>query len=611
MKKIVYALVILTLLWSCKSGQMANNQKAIEVLINLNDTKNDKVAVTVLVPPSMENNVFFNIPKTVPGTYSIDNYGKYIESLKAYDSLGNEIQIIKIDDSTWKIFEAKKLYKVTYLVNDTYDIESQHKVFSPAGTNISPNNYMLNLHGFVGFFSHTNETPYTVTITHSETLFGSTSMTDTNKSNRVDVYKMSRYAELIDHPIMYTKPDYTTFTVDGMEILISVYSPNGNYKATDISTEMEKMMRAQKKFLGKINSTKKYAVLLYLSDLKKPDAKGFGALEHPTSTTVVMPEMMPKEQMVEALIDVVSHEFFHIVTPLTVHSNEIHYFDFNAPKMSKHLWMYEGITEYFANLFQVNQGLITEEDFYKRLSSKIINASAMNDKMPFTKMSENVLIEPYKSQYLNVYEKGALIGMCIDIIIREKSNGKKGVLDLMQKLSNKFGAKKPFNDDELFDIVTAMTYPEVKFFLETYVSGSNSIPYDDYFAKVGVSRIASSKTGNVFLKGQKPYIDVDQSTKEIKVIPNEELPEFYSSLGIQNGDVITSVNNKKYNLDNIYELLSESQNWKQNDKITLKIKRDNKVTELKGKVVLPKELSDTFEVTDQSKKNLKESWLKG
>ena len=89
--------------------------------------------------------------------------------------------------------------------------------------------------------------------------------------------------------------------------------------------------------------------------------------------------------------------------------------------MSQHLWMYEGVTEYFANLFQINQGLITEEEFYTRMSEKIEHANAMNDTMPFTTMSANVLTEPYKEQYLNVYEKGALIGMCLDIIIREKS----------------------------------------------------------------------------------------------------------------------------------------------------------------------------------------------
>jgi predicted metalloprotease with PDZ domain len=62
------------------------------------------------------------------------------------------------------------------------------------------------------------------------------------------------------------------------------------------------------------------------------------------------------------MMDVVSHEFFHIVTPLSIHSKEIQDF-YNDPKMSEHLWMYEGVTEYFANLFQINQGLITEEDF--------------------------------------------------------------------------------------------------------------------------------------------------------------------------------------------------------------------------------------------------------
>ncbi len=222
--------------------------------------------------------------------------------------------------------------------------------------------------------------------------------------------------------------------------------------------------------------------------MKKSDAQGFGALEHPTATTVVMPEILPKDQLVRRLKDVVSHEFFHIVTPLTVHSKEIQFFDYNTPKMSEHLWMYEGVTEYFANLFQINQGLITEDEFYTRMAKKIDSASKMNDTMPFTEMSANVLVKPYKDQYLNVYEKGALIAMCLDIQIRESSNGQRGILDLMQKLSAEYGKKKPFDDNELFAKITELTYPEVGQFLSTYVSGSTPIPYDKYFAKVGVKK---------------------------------------------------------------------------------------------------------------------------
>jgi predicted metalloprotease with PDZ domain len=51
-----------------------------------------------------------------------------------------------------------------------------------------------------------------------------------------------------------------------------------------------------------------------LSSLTEEDAKGFGALEHPTATTVVLPEVMPKEELVKSMMDVVSHEFFHIIT---------------------------------------------------------------------------------------------------------------------------------------------------------------------------------------------------------------------------------------------------------------------------------------------------------
>ena len=622
MKKIVFALAFASVFWSCKTAGVATTItkpiiENVAVAINLNDVKDDKVIVTVTAPKITTDEVTYSIPKIVPGTYSIDNYGKYIEDFKAFDSKGNILAVAKIDDNTWSIKNAKTVAKVTYLVNDTFDTEKgsgfgNSDIFSPAGTNIDAGkNFMLNMHGFVGYFQDKKDLPYNVTISHPATLWGATSMTDLDASDTNDLFKTARYAELVENPIMYAKPDYTTFTIDGMEILIGVYSPTGKVTAESITPEMKKMMTAQKNFLGKINATKKYSVLLYLSTLTNTDAKGFGALEHPTATTVVLPEMMPKEELVKSMVDVVSHEFFHIVTPLSIHSKEIHDFDYNAPKMSEHLWMYEGVTEYFANLFQINQGLITEEDFLKRMAEKIAHANAMNDTMPFTTMSANVLVEPYKTQYLNVYEKGALIGMCLDIIIREKSNGERGILDLMQKLSNEYGPSKPFNDNELFAKITSLTYPEVGTFLETYVAGSTPIPYDTILAKVGITKSMKKVPTNVFLKGQLPYITVNQQTKEIIVVPNIELNDFYKNLGLKGGDIILSINEKPYSLDTIYEMISISDTWKENDPITVKIKRNGKEQKIKGKVKLPYEEKEGLNATDSSKKALKDAWLKG
>ncbi|MFN7100497.1 MAG: peptidase M61 [Flavobacterium sp.] len=620
MKRILYSIALASVLWSCKATNAVTSTKTkeqINVNINLTDVKDDKVLVTVIAPKITADETTYSVPKIIPGTYSIDDYGKYIEDFKAFDSKGNVLTTSKADDNTWVIKNAATLAKITYLVNDTFDTEKgngfgKNDVFSPAGTNIDAGkNFMLNMHGFIGFFKDKNDLPYNLNVTHPASLWGATSMTDLDASQTNDVFNMPRYSELIENPIMYSKPDYTTFTVDGMEILIGVYSPNGKITAESITPEMKTMMIAQKTFLGKINATKKYTVLLYLSSMQPNDAKGFGALEHPTATTVVMPEVLPKEELVKNMKDVVSHEFFHIVTPLTIHSKEIHYFDFNSPKMSQHLWMYEGVTEYFANLFQINQGLIDENEFYTRIAEKIAHAAELNDTMPFTTMSANVLTEPYKAQYLNVYEKGALIGMCIDLIIREKSNGERGILDLMQKLSTEYGASKPFDDAELFGKITSLTYPEVGEFLKTYVAGPTPIPYTDFLEKVGVAKTTVKVAGNVFLKGQSPYITINQATKEIVVLPNIDLNVFYTSLGLKGGDIISAVNNKAYSLDNIYELISDSQKWKEDEIVEIKMKRDGKEEIIKGKVKFPYEESESLIATDGPKKALREAWLKG
>ena len=616
MKKIVLALAVLASMWSVDAtAQKSKTAKtsAVKVAIDLNGVKDDKVPVTVSAPSVSSDKISYHIPKTVPGTYSTDNYGKYVDDFKAFDAKGNALTVVKKDDNSWEISGAKKLAKVSYWVNDTYDIEEQHDVFSPAGTNIDAGkNFMLNMHGFVGYFSDKGQLPYQISISHPADLWGASSLTDADASDTKDVFEYARYFEVGDHPIMYSKPNYTTFKVGDMDIIFAVYSSNGLIDAKEISPEMEKMMQAQKRFLGTVNSTKKYAILLYMSDMMKPDAQGFGALEHNTSTTVVFPEQMPKGQLIPALVDTVSHEFFHIVTPLTIHAEQIQDFDYADPKMSEHLWMYEGTTEYFANLFQVNQGLITEEEFYNRISGKINNAARMNDTMSFTEMSANVLNEPYKAQYLNVYEKGTLISMCIDIIIREKSNGQRGILDLMKKLSQEYGMTKAFRDADLFPKIVSLTYPEVGEFLNKHVRGTTPINYDDYFARVGVTKTTRKVPGNVFIKGQQqPYVTVNPDTKEIVLIPGMELNTFWTAMGMKGGDIITEIDGKPYNLDNIYDLVMGSQEWKEDQPISIKYKRDGKEAIAKGTVKLPYEDATGYIATDHSKDKLREAWLKG
>lgn len=623
MKNFVFALVLGILFYSCGTTKALVRADKTPILVNIDlvNVVDDRVGVTINPGVFVSENTFFYIPKTVPGTYSTDNYGKYVEDFKAYDYKGAELSVSKTDENTWAISNSKDLDKVTYYVNDTYDTEGEVEdaVFSPAGTNIlKGENFMLNLHGFVGYFSGLNEVPYELAINHPANLKPTTSLVKKEteaQTPTTDTYVAPRYFEVMDNPILYEKADPISFQLKNIVVSLSVYSPNNLVTAESLKDKMEKMMRAQKAFLGDVNSTKQYNILLYLSTLEETDASGFGALEHHTSTVVVLPEQMPKEELEQAMVDVVSHEFFHTLTPLNVHSKEIQYFDFNNPKMSQHLWMYEGATEYFANLFQIQQGLIDEAEFFKRIVDKIQNSKRYDDTMSFTEMSKNILVEPYKANYANVYEKGTLINMALDITLRELSNGERGVLWLMKELSKKYDDTTPFEDDALIDEIVAMTYPEVRIFFDTHVIGKTEIDYTVYLAKVGLAITQKEQPTGYFLNGNVPFIDVDQANDNaIFIRDGIELNNFFTDLGAKGGDVIKSIDGVAINLEAIRPIIGESFGWAPDKEIKMVVKRDEKDITLEGTVGTPMLNAATLvpaEGVSDAQLKLRMAWLKG
>ncbi|MGA1227426.1 MAG: peptidase M61 [Tamlana sp.] len=617
------------LLTSCGTTKTNTNDLAtalpIETAINLSQVANDKAPVTINPGRFTVETVTYRLPRVVQGTYSVSDFGKYVDDFKAYDYNGNEMPVEKVDTNTWTIANAKQLDKITYLVNDTFDIEEQGGIgeeqpFSPSGTNIEPTNYVLNLHGFIGYFDSLKNNQYKLDVTaaadfvRTSALQNISSKTSEDGKTITTSYFAPRYFDITDNPMMYGDLDVEEFQVGDIKIVLSVYSPNKLHSAKSLKETVFKMMQAQKTYLGDINSTPRYDIYLYLSEGKEDSPKGFGALEHHTSTVVVLPESMNEEALAESMIDVVSHEFFHIVTPLSVHSEDVHYFDYNNPTFSKHLWMYEGGTEYFATLFQVNQGLVSEQDFYNKIMGKIQGSKRMNDAMSFTIMSENVLKEPYKDEYLNVYQKGALIVMCIDILMREESNGNRGILSLMKELSNKYGKNKPFEDDKLIDEITAMTYPSVGEFLNTHVVGDIPINYNEFFNKAGLEIGEGKVETNYILMNGAPIVSGNPQEGTIFFTDAVLKNSFWAENGAQANDVIKTIDGEALTLKNANQLLQKVFSWKPGQEVEVTLERDGEEIVIKTTVTpaytTGEGIMEKADATD-AQKALREAWLKG
>lgn len=628
MKHFLTSLGLAMLLTACGPSKNTSNDLAVSnpiaTTINLTLVSNDKVPVSIDPGRFTEETVTYYLPKVVQGTYSVSAFGRFIEDFKALDYNGNPLPFEHPEENTWVITNAKQLDKIVYAVNDTFDQEEiggigEDMPFSPAGTNIEEKNYVLNLHGFIGYFDSLKNNQYTLDVTAPATFKHTSALHATASKSSPDgsvthSYLAPRYFDITDNPMMYGDLSIEEFMVGDIKVVLSVYSPNYVHTAADLKPAMYKMMEGQKAYLGDVNTTPRYDIFLYLADATPEAPKGFGALEHHTSTVVVLQEGMPIGVLEKSMIDIVAHEFFHIVTPLSVHSEDVHYFDYNNPTFSKHLWMYEGVTEYFAQHFQVYEGLMTNDEFYAQIMDKIKTATYFDDSMSFTLMSENILEAPFADNYINVYSKGALIGMCIDILMREESNRQRSMLSLMKELSGRYGMNKPFNDDELIAEISAMTYPSVATFLKMHVEGTTPIDYSVFFNKVGLN-LGDKKVETSFIQDGNGFIfGGDQEKMTLFFTESVANNSFWTEEGILPNDVIREIGGTVLTLQNAQTLIGNMYQWQPENDYELKIERDGKPMVFKGKLKQPYTVSKSLiedENATSAQKELRKAWLKG
>jgi predicted metalloprotease with PDZ domain len=528
--------------------------------VNLTKVSEDRIFVELDPPKIKKKEIKFYLPKIIPGTYAIADYGRMVSDLKAVDKKGRALKVERLDNNSWKISNAKKIAKISYWVDDTFDSALPGPdIFQPAGTNIEAGkNILINSAGFFGYFEGMKKSKFEINIIRDKSFYGATGLKASfnpplvaslskeaaDQGNvAVDQFLLEDYDKLVDSPLMYSEADTAIIRVANTDVLVASYSPNKMVSAAEIAESIKEVLEAQSKFLGGKLPVDKYAFVFYFTD---QPVTSYGALEHSFSSIYYMPEQTI-QQMNQQLRDFAAHEFFHIVTPLNIHSEEIENFDFNDPKMSQHLWLYEGMTEYFAGSVQVKYGLITPDQYLSVLRNKMITASNMKDNLPFTELSLGALDE-YADQYYNVYMKGALIGLALDIELRKLSDGAYGTQNLMAELSEKYGQNAAFKDDELFDVITEITYPEIGEFFKTYVYGETSLPYATIFNEIGVSFLESSSQMIYSVGIGNNTITVVQVGDKNKIaIANENsLDDMGKALGLKDGDVILKINGENF-----------------------------------------------------------------
>ncbi len=591
--------------------------------VNLTKVVNDKVNVVLTPPDVASEEIEFMFPAMVPGTYEVYDFGRFISNFKVTGKSGVAIKVTKVNVNTYKLSPASKIDKISYDVDDTFDKTDlpgtkERVVFEPGGTNFEENkNFSINTHSMFGYIKGYTNRNFTIEFEKPKDFYPATGLSDIKIAPTKDVISVFDYHDLVDSPIMYFKPDTSTVRVGNTNVLVASYSPNNQITAGFISSTLKELLMAQRDYLGGELPVNKYAFLFYFTD--KPTLSGAsGALEHSYSSFYVMPEF-DSLSLQQQLRDVSAHEFFHIVTPLNIHAKEIGEFDFNDPKMSEHLWLYEGMTEYAAHHAQVKAGLIDINQFMNTMMQKYQSSiDTYNDTMSFTYMSKHVLETKIHTQYANVYEKGAVIGMCLDILLRDISGGKYGTQNLMKDLATKYGKNRSFNDADLFNDIEKFTYPEVGTFLRKHVGGGVPLPMADILGRIGIEFLKEEVVYEFSLGN--PDLNYNDETKRLFVEGIRDLDEFGKELGYKKGDELSKLNGQEIKLEKVKEMIGDYYgNLREGDKVTIEIYRPKmrkgkyKVKTLsavakKVKIVRKNQISLMKEISDKQKLTLK-SWI--
>ena len=290
------------------------------------------------------------------------------------------------------------------------------------------------------------------------------------------------YDALADAPIEIGKFD--EFQLPGMSPEIWVVIHGDNYKKRQVETELKRICEYELKLMGKAPYWR-YTFVLHIG---KGAAGAGGGMEHADSTAISVPSG-------DSLPGVAAHEFFHLWNVKRIRAATLYPVDYTKEQYTRALWFAEGVTSTYGSYTLERSGLWSKQQLYHDLSEQIteLEARPANRWQSAEQSSLDAWLEKYplyESPEFSVsyYTKGQILGVLLDILIRDRTDNQKSLDDVMRQMNEDFGLTgKPYRDS--LDVqLTAEKVAGGSFedFFKNYVAGANALPYQAIFPLAGL-----------------------------------------------------------------------------------------------------------------------------
>ena len=422
------------------------------------------------------DDVLLSLPAWTPGAYEISDFSKWVSGFRAMQD-GAAIRWDKQDYDTWRVHPARAgrvsvsfEYAADTLDNAMAWTRSDFALFN--GTNL-----------FMYPEGRSTDFASTVVITTEPDFRIATGLT---ASNAKRTFTATNYHDLVDNPFFVGRFDIDSATISGRTVRYATY-PVGSVTKEIRASAWELFKRAipvEASVFGEA-PWETYTVM----QIADSAYQGYSGLEHASSHVDIVGDASDMEE----LQSLYAHEIFHSWNVKRLRPADMVPYRYDRPQPTTWLWMSEGITDYYADLAVVRAGIVDEAGFFA-LTARKIGEIASTVPFALEDASLSTWIHPRDGTGYSYYPKGSLAGLMLDITIRDASENRHSLDQVLRSLyDSTYKQGRGFTHDEFWGAVRrAAGGRSMDDFERKYVDGRESYPWQAMLKSAGMRLVPDS-----------------------------------------------------------------------------------------------------------------------
>ena len=482
----------------------------------------------------------------IPDTFKIamvahpeydDKYWRFVEDLHVETKNGKG-DIKREDSALWRVEANGGAATISYRIHLPPEQRALRAAWRPFLS--STGGLVGGVHSFMYVVSATLAPAYvTLRIPH-----GWNAVTGLEPTSDPYTFFAPSVGILVDGPILIGKFKKWDFQVHGVPHIVAYWSlPNAvPFDSSNLVTGIQKIVEQAFDLFGRL-PYREYFFLL--------QDGATGALEHCNSVTLGALSSDLSNDFTEYISEI-AHEYFHLWNLMRIHPIEFGDVGYHTPKLSRGLWWSEGLTMFYADLLQRRAHLDVHDTSRIQHLEKLITryyGSPGNSRISAEEVSLAAdgppgMLGDYNA---STHLQGELIGVILDLMIRDETNGRHSIDDVMRKMMERYSGEKGFISSDIERLITELFGCDTHSFFTDHIRGNKSIDFNKYLRLIGLRFTMSWK--NVLDSNGKqipdPRVYAWQRPNEMAVTVGIMEPNScWGKAGLHIGDKIISINKK-------------------------------------------------------------------